>query len=102
MILTYRYRLLPTKQQHRALETILESQRQLYNAALEERIDAYRKANVTRTYFDQTKALTEWRRDDQDAASLPAVLQRGTLKRLDEAYKAFFRRVTKWLRRPLE
>ena len=93
MILTYAYRLLPTKRQHRALETILESQRQLYNAALEERIDAYRKANITRTYFDQTKALTEWRRDDPEAAALPVNVQRATLKRLDEAYKAFFRRL---------
>lgn len=58
MILTYRFRLLPTKQQHRALEKILESQRQLRNAALEERIDAYRTANVSRSYFDQAKALT--------------------------------------------
>src|SRR5476649_486987 len=64
VILTYRYRLLPTKQQHRALEAILESQRQLYKAALEERIDAYRKAHVTRTYFDQSKALTEWRHEE--------------------------------------
>jgi putative transposase len=93
MNLTLRYRLLPTKQQHRALEAILESQRQLYNAALEERVDAYRKANVTRTYFDQTKALTEWRRDDPEASALPVTLQRATLKRLDEAYKGFFRRV---------
>src|SRR6185436_19477959 len=95
MILTYRYRLLPTKRQHRALETILESQRQLYNAALEERIEAYRKAGVTRTYFDQTKALTERRQSDPEASSVPAILQRATLKRLDEAYKAFFRRVKK-------
>ena len=93
MILTYHYRLLPTKRQHRALEAILESQRQLYNAALEERIDAYRKAHVTRSYFNQTKALTEWRRDDPEAAALPANLQRATLKRLDEAYRGFFRRV---------
>ncbi len=93
MILTFRYRLLPTKQQHRALEAILESQRQLYNAALEERIDAYRKANVTRTYFDQAKALTEWRHDDPEASALPVNVQRATLKRLDEAYKGFFRRV---------
>ena len=92
MILTYRYRLLPTKRQHRALEAILESQRQLYNAALEERIDAYRKAGVGRTYFDQTQALTEWRAQDPEATTLPANLQRATLKRLDEAYKAFFRR----------
>ena len=41
MIISYRYRLLPTKRQHRVLEAIVEAQRQLYNAALEERIDAY-------------------------------------------------------------
>jgi putative transposase len=93
MIITYRYRLLPTLRQYRALEAILESQRQLYNAALEERIEAYRKAGVTRTYFDQTKALTEWRREDPDAVALPLNVQRATLKRLDEAYKGFFRRV---------
>ena len=93
MILTYRYRLVPTKRQHRALEAILEAQRQLYNAALEERIDAYRKEGVGRTFFDQVKALTQWRQEDPEARALPVSLQRTTLKRLDEAYKAFFRRV---------
>jgi putative transposase len=61
VILTYCYRLLPSRHQHRALEALLEGQRQLYNAALEERIEAHRKARVTRTYVDQCKALTEWR-----------------------------------------
>src|SRR5688572_12957484 len=93
MLVAYRYRLLPTKRQHRALEMILESQRELYNAALEERIGAYRNARVTRTYVDQTKALTEWRQSDPDGRALPANLQRCTLKRLDDAYKGFFRRV---------
>jgi putative transposase len=41
--LTYRYRLLPSKRQHRALVGLLAAQRALYNAALEERIDCYRK-----------------------------------------------------------
>jgi putative transposase len=95
MIVTYRYRLLPAKRQHRALEWILESQRQLYNAALEERIGAYNRAGVTRTYIDQAKALTEWRRSDPEASALPVSLQRATLKRLDEAYRGFFRRVAK-------
>lgn len=95
MVVSYRYRLLPAKRQHRALEQILESQRQLYNAALEERTGAYSKGGVTRTYFDQCKALTEWRRSDPYASALPANLQRATLKRLDEAYSGFFRRVTK-------
>src|SRR5687767_1681869 len=95
MIVTYRFRLLPTKAQHRALEQILESQRQLYNAALEERIGAYRKANLTISYIDQTKGLTEWRASDPEASALPVSLQRATLKRLDEAYRGFFRRVKK-------
>src|SRR5881394_2270056 len=95
VLLTFQYRLLPTKSQHRALERILEQQRQLYNAALEERIDAYRKAAITRSYIDQCKALTEWRQSDPDAAALPSNLQRWTLTRLDEAYQGFFRRVSK-------
>src|SRR5262245_9555498 len=93
MMLTYRYRVLPSKRQHRALERILESQRELYNAALEERIDAYRKRGLTRSYVDQCRALTEWRQSDPEGAAVPVNLQRWTLKRLDEAYQAFFRRV---------
>ena len=93
MLLTYRFRLLPTRRQHRALERILEAQRELYNAGLEERIDAYRKAEITRTYIDQCRALTELRRCDPEVASLPVTIQRWTLKRLDDAYAAFFRRV---------
>ncbi len=41
MILTYRYRLLPSKRQHAALVRLLETQRQLYNAGLEERSAAH-------------------------------------------------------------
>ena len=72
---------------------MLESQRQLYNAALEERLGAYRRAGKTLTYFDQCKGLTEWRKEEVDASQLPVRLQRATLKRLDEAYRGFYRRV---------
>ena len=94
MILTYQYRLLPSKAQHRALEELLESQRLLYNAALEERIGAFRRG-VTRSYIDQSKALTQWRHSDPEAAAVPLCLQRATLKRLDEAYMGFYRRLKK-------
>jgi putative transposase len=91
--LTHRYRLLPHKSQHRALERLLHGQRELYNAALEERIDCYRKTGKTRTYIDQCKELTEWRRELPGWGELPANLQRWTLKRLDEAFQGFFRRL---------
>ena len=93
MILSYKYRLLPSKRQHRALEAILESQRQLYNAALEERIDCYRKTGKGRSYIDQTKSLTICRRDLPEMSKLSVRLQRWTLQRLDDAFVAFFRRV---------
>ena len=88
------YRLLPqTRSSWRRLERVLEDQRQLYNAALEERIDCYRKTGKGRTYFDQCKALTECRRDLPEMAECPVAIQRGTLKRLDGAFQHFFRRV---------
>jgi putative transposase len=93
MILTYKYRLLPTKRQHTELIYILEQQRQLYNAALEERIGCYKKTGKTRVLFEQQKALTEWRQSDVDARKLPANLQRWTLKRLDAAFNGFFGRL---------
>jgi len=91
--LTYRYRLLPLKSQHRALERLCAAQRELYSAALEERIDCYRKTGKTRTYIDQCKALTVCRHELPDMGELPPNLQRWTLKRLDEAFHGFFRRV---------
>jgi putative transposase len=93
VILTYRYRLLPLKSQHRALERLLGTQRDLYNMALEERIDCYRKTGKTRTYIDQCKALTQCRRELPEMGELPPNLQRWTLKRLDDAFQGFFRRV---------
>jgi putative transposase len=93
VILTYRYRLLPLKSQHRALERFLHAQRELYNAALEERIDCYRKTGKTRTYIDQCKALTECRRECLEMSELPVTLQRWTLKRLEAAFQGFFRRM---------
>ena len=92
VVLTYKYRLRPTKPQHAALADILESQRILYNAALQERIDCYRKTGKSLSYMGQCKGLTELRKEAQ-FSSLPLNIQRWTIKRLDEAYAGFFRRL---------
>lgn len=91
--LNYKHRLLPTKKQHAALRMLLEDQRVLYNAALEERISCYRKTGKSLSYMSQAKSLTIWRKEDEEAASHPVSLQRWTIKRLDDAFQAFFRRV---------
>ena len=88
------YRLLPQRRAAwRRLEAILEDQRQLYSAALEERIGCCRKTGKGLSYSGQCRALTECRRDIPGMAACPVAVQRGTLKRLDEAFRAFFRRV---------
>jgi putative transposase len=92
VILTYRYRLLPLKSQHRSLEHVCAAQRELYNAALEERIECYRKGK-TRTFIDQCKALTVCRHELPEIGELPPNLQGWTVKRLDGAFQGFFRRV---------
>lgn len=47
MLLSYKFRLYPNKAQRQTLDTTLETHRQLYNAALEERREAYRKQGVS-------------------------------------------------------
>jgi Helix-turn-helix domain len=46
MILTYKYKLLPIKEQHGKLKTMLNITRSLYNVALKERISAYKNAAI--------------------------------------------------------
>jgi putative transposase len=90
VVRTFKYRLRPNKRQHADLRRILEDQRQLYNAALESRIDHYRKTGKGISYFGQCKELAELRKFE-DFGDLPSNLQRATIKRLDLAYQAFFR-----------
>ena len=69
--------------------------RTLYNAALEERIDCYRKTGRGPTAFDQMKSLTEIREDNAECANLPVSIGRHPLMVLGRAFKAFFKRVKK-------
>jgi putative transposase len=93
MCRTYRYRLHPTFRQQNALERQLECQRELYNAALEERIGAWKWEKRSVTYVDQCRTLTTLVEVRPDVVASGVVLCRGTLKRLDRAFTSFFRRV---------
>jgi len=77
---------------HASLEAFLEEMRILWNAALEERIDAYRKASIAISWVDQFKSLTKIRRALPEYASCSLDAQRSVLKRLDLAFQGFFRR----------
>ncbi len=93
MIRTFKYHLRPNKAQAATLDVYLWRCRTLYNAALEQRRDAYRRQRRTLSYYDQIKDLTELRQSDPEFRVVPATILRSALKRLNLAYKAFFRRI---------
>ena len=78
---------------HRQLDDRLAAHRRLYNAALQERRDAWRMARETLTFASQCRELTLVRQDDPEWAGERRLLAVATLKRLDDAFQAFFRRV---------
>ena len=78
---------------YRRLERVLGDCAELYNAALEERRDAYRRKAVSVTLYDQMKQLTGVRADFEKWAGLDVTIGRGVLVRVDRAMKGFFRRV---------
>lgn len=49
----YAYRLYPNRAQAALLARVVEIHRQLYNAALQERREAWQKCRVSRNYYDQ-------------------------------------------------
>lgn len=87
------YKLYPTATQERQLWQCHKLHCDLYNAALQERIDAYRLAGKTIGFAAQCKSLTEIRADHPEYRALNAQSAQVTLKRLDLAFAAFFRRV---------
>ena len=89
------YCLYPTPRQAEALGVLLRSHQQLYNAALEERISAWKMARKSISYANQCASLTEIRRDLLEWAEANCSSQQMTLRRLDKAFSAFFRRVQK-------
>ena len=87
------YKLYPTAQQVELLLDMLRLHQQLYNAALEERINAWRVAKKSVGFSDQCKSLTQIRKDDPRYRSLNMQSAQVTLTRLDLAFQSFFERV---------
>jgi putative transposase len=107
----YKYRLYPTKKQRTTLQWTLDRTRELYNAALQERRDAYtckvkrhpsfydeqtRQQLTTEhalTYTRQAAELAEIKEVRPEYEQIYSQVLQDVLRRLDKAFKAFFRRV---------
>ena len=91
---SFKFLLRPTNKQAAALTQMLADHCSLYNGALEERRTAYRQCGVTVTYPMQSVQLKDIRGFDPDRQGRWSFSsQQATLRRLDKAMQAFFRRV---------
>ena len=92
---SYKFRLYPTKNQIHKLQNTLNLCRDLYNSALQERIEAYKKNRISLSYINQANELPILRKELPEYELVYAQVLQNVLKRLDLNFKSFFRRLKK-------
>jgi putative transposase len=88
----YKFRLYPTRKQQERLQWTLDRARELYNAALQERRDAYRMAGKSITYYDQANQLPEIKEIREEYNDIHSQVLQDVLRRVKKAFDNFFRR----------
>jgi putative transposase len=88
----FKYRLFTNANQERELDIALETHRRLYNAYLDYRELAYSQYGVTLTYVDCSRWFKGRRRTNPYFARINFSSAQATMRRLDKAFAAFFRR----------
>jgi putative transposase len=90
----YKLRAYPTCPQEGRAVRLLADHCDLYNAALQERREAWRMGKVSVSYGDQSAQLKEIRAADPDGQGRHSfTAQQQTLRRLNVAFAGYFRRV---------
>jgi putative transposase len=89
----YKFRMYPNKQQEALLDVTLETCRHLYNTALADRKNSYEQEGISRSYEDQAAILTLEKKGNPYLNGVFSQVPQDVLRRLDRAFKAFFRRV---------
>jgi len=90
---TFKYKLKPTPEQERAMAFVLRRCCELYNAALAERREAWRRCGISVTIADQSAQLPAVKEVRPEYRDLHSQVLQDALTRLDRAFQAFFRRV---------
>ena len=88
------FRLYPTKDQVRRIEKSLDLHRELYNAALQERRDAWEKCKISVSRYEQQRQIKEVWKDRPDFKEFVSSRSaEDVVLRLDLAFRSFFRRM---------
>src|SRR6266702_6277425 len=100
MLKAFKYRLSPTSKQAKVLQWTLDRCRELYNTALSERRDAYKYAGKSITCYEQINDLPEIKESREEYRDIHSQVLQDTLRRVDKAFKNFFRRVKEHAEEP--
>jgi putative transposase len=90
---SFKYKLDPTPEQQAKLDWTLWRCRELYNAALEERKEAWRMRQVSLTYYDQQNQLPALKDLRPEYREIHTHVLQDTVRRVDRAFQGFFRRI---------
>ena len=90
---TFKYRLQPTKSQRKNLMQSLELCRWVYNETLAIRKYSWGQEGKTHSLYDTNKLLTRWKQEHPELKGVFSQVFQDVQKRVDLAFKAFFRRV---------
>jgi len=93
MLRSYKFRLYTTATQDAALTDMLGAMCDLYNAGLQQRIEAYQRRGISLRYANQAAELKAVRAADDCLAGYSFSAEQQVLRRLDKAFSAFFGRV---------
>ncbi len=90
---TFKYKLRPTAEQEGTMAFVVRRCRELYNAGLQERRDAWQQCGVSITAASQRAQLPDIKDLRPEYRDIHSQVLQDVLARLDKAYQAFFRRV---------
>jgi putative transposase len=88
---TFKYKLRPTPEQERAMAFVVRRCRELYNAALQERKEAWTKCGLNVSLAVQSDQLPEIKEARPEYRDIHSQVLQDVLTRLDKAFQAFFR-----------
>lgn len=92
-MLTYKFRLYPSKSQVTTLEATLEECRMLHNNFLAERKFSWKDHKKSISRYDQIKRLPRLKREYPKLKTVYSQVLQNVATRVDLAYQAFFRRL---------
>jgi putative transposase len=95
MIKAFKFQIKTSDKVKQKLEQTLDLCRELYNAGLQERTDAYKCKRKSISYLQQANQLPEITQDRKDLKGVHSQVLQDVLSRLDKGFKSFFLRIEK-------